>query len=87
VKKRSALLFLSPFLATFCVFSLFPLAASIALSFLDWSPLNPSAGKPSDGHAHNQRQHDESSFPQPHRRISISGGQKPVKADWIRFST
>ncbi len=44
MKKRSALLFLSPFLATFCVFSLFPIAASIALSFLDWSPLNPRAG-------------------------------------------
>lgn len=41
MKGRSALLFLTPFLAAFAAFSLFPLAASIALSFLDWSPLNP----------------------------------------------
>lgn len=39
MRGRSALLFLSPFLASFAVFSLFPLAASLALSCFDWSPL------------------------------------------------
>jgi multiple sugar transport system permease protein len=41
VKGRSALAFLVPFLTIFTVFSLVPLALSILLSFLDWSPLNP----------------------------------------------
>jgi multiple sugar transport system permease protein len=35
------LLFLSPFVVSFAVFSLFPLIASIALSFFAWSPLTP----------------------------------------------
>jgi multiple sugar transport system permease protein len=41
VKGRTVLLFLSPFLLSFALFSLFPLVASFALSFLDWSPLTP----------------------------------------------
>lgn len=41
MRGRSVLLFLSPFLLSFAAFSLFPLVASIALSFLDWSPLAP----------------------------------------------
>lgn len=41
MRGRSVLLFLSPFLLSFAAFGLFPLVASIALSFLDWSPLAP----------------------------------------------
>jgi len=43
VSARSALGFLTPFLAIFVLFSLLPLALSILLSFLEWSPLNPEA--------------------------------------------
>ena len=41
MKGRSAFAFLTPILAIFTLFSLLPLALSILLSFLDWSPLNP----------------------------------------------
>jgi multiple sugar transport system permease protein len=41
LKGRTVLLFLSPFLLSFAVFSLFPIVASVALSFFDWSPLTP----------------------------------------------
>jgi len=41
LKGRTVLLFLSPFLLSFAAFSLFPIVASVALSFFDWSPLTP----------------------------------------------
>jgi multiple sugar transport system permease protein len=43
VRARSALGFLTPFLAIFTLFSLMPLVLSILLSFLEWSPLRPEA--------------------------------------------
>ena len=43
MRARTALGFLTPFLAIFTVFSLLPLVLSVLLSFLAWSPLNPEA--------------------------------------------
>ena len=61
MRARSALGFLTPFLAVFLVFSLLPLALSILLSFLDWSPLNPGRA-PWVGFAHYTRALHEPRF-------------------------
>ena len=61
MRARSALAFLTPFLAVFLVFSLLPLALSILLSFLDWSPLNPGRA-PWVGLAHYARALHEPRF-------------------------
>ena len=61
MRARSALAFLTPFLAVFLVFSLLPLALSILLSFLDWSPLNPGRA-PWVGLAHYNRALHEPRF-------------------------